>query len=64
MASEFVWVVVKIMVPFWSPIIIRHLIFRKKDHNFDGHPCGFCVLGSWGVVRGHTVQMSSVFFGG
>ena len=23
-----VWVVVKIMVPFWIPIIIRHLIFR------------------------------------
>ena len=22
------WVVVKIMVPFWVPIIIRHLIFR------------------------------------
>ena len=23
-----IWVVVKIMVPFWAPIIIRHLIFR------------------------------------
>ena len=23
-----IWVVVKIMVPFWVPIIIRHLIFR------------------------------------
>ena len=23
-----IWVVVKIMVPFWFPIIIRHLIFR------------------------------------
>ena len=22
------WVVVKIMVPFWVPIIVRHLIFR------------------------------------
>ena len=22
------WVVVKIMVPFWVPIIIRHLLFR------------------------------------
>ena len=22
------WVVVKIMVPFWIPIIIRHLLFR------------------------------------
>ena len=29
------------MVPFWIPIIIRHLIFRvpqKRDHNFDNHP--------------------------
>ena len=27
------WVVVKIVVPFWIPIIIRHLIFRvpKKE---------------------------------
>ena len=33
--------VVKIMVLFWIPIIIRHLIFRvpKRDHNFDNHPC-------------------------
>ena len=23
-----IWVVVKIMVPFWVPITIRHLIFR------------------------------------
>ena len=23
-----IWVVVKNMVPFWIPIIIRHLIFR------------------------------------
>ena len=23
-----IWVVAKIMVPFWIPIIIRHLIFR------------------------------------
>ena len=32
------------MVPFWIPIIIRHLIFRvpnlKRDHNFDNHPYG------------------------
>ena len=37
-----IWVVVKIMVPFWIPIIMRHLIFRvlypKRDHNFDNHP--------------------------
>ena len=26
-AHSFIWVVVKIMVPFWIPIIIRHLIF-------------------------------------
>ena len=23
-----IWVVVKIMVPFWVPIIIRHLLFK------------------------------------
>ena len=27
-AAETIWVVVKIMVPFWVPIIIRPLIFR------------------------------------
>ena len=28
-SAEFhTWVVVKIMVPFWVPIIIRHLLFR------------------------------------
>ena len=28
------------MVPFWVPIIIRHLLFRvpKRDHNFDNYP--------------------------
>ena len=33
--------VVKIRVPFWVPIIIRHLLFRvtiKRDPNFDNHP--------------------------
>ena len=25
---DLIWVVVKIMVPFWIPSIIRHLIFR------------------------------------
>ena len=37
-------VVVKMMgVPFWTPVIIRHLIFRvpqKRDRNFDSHPSG------------------------
>ena len=34
------WMVVKIMGPFWIPVIIRHLIFRvpKRDHNLDNHP--------------------------
>ena len=34
------WVVFKMMVPFWIPIIIRHLIFRvpKRDHKIDNHP--------------------------
>ena len=26
--SIYIWVVVRIMVPFWIPIIIRDLIFR------------------------------------
>ena len=26
-----IWVVVKSMVPFWIPIIIRHLIFRVPN---------------------------------
>ena len=26
-----IWVVVKIMVPFWVPIIIRHLIFSVPE---------------------------------
>ena len=43
-------VVVKIMVPFWVPSIIRHLLFRvpKRDPNFDNHPIGFSgSRGSW-----------------
>ena len=35
------WVVVKIKVPFWVPIIIRHLYYLgypKRDPNFDNHP--------------------------
>ena len=34
------WVVVKSMVPFWVPSIIRHLMFRvypKRDSNFDNY---------------------------
>ena len=40
-ATKPMWVVVKIMVPFWIAIIIRRLIFRvpKRDHNFDSHLC-------------------------
>ena len=26
--KPYTWVVVKIMVPFWAPNIVRHLIFR------------------------------------
>ena len=35
-SEDYIWVVVKIMVPFWTPIIIRHLIFRvpKKGPSF------------------------------
>ena len=44
------WVVVKIMVPFGVPILIRHLIFRvpKRDHNFDNHPDQV----NWGSTQG------------
>ena len=40
------WVVVKMMVPFWVPIIERHLLFRvsKRDHNFNNHPYESCIL--------------------
>ena len=43
------WVVVKIVVPFWVPNILG-LVFRvpKKDHNFDNHPC------VWGLGLGFT----------
>ena len=57
------------MVPFWIPIIIRHLIFSvpKRDHNFDNHPHHFVSLScdiasvhhrwqvSWTVLPGHQV---------
>ena len=36
-----IWVVVKIMVPFWLLLVIRHLVFRgpkKGDRSFDNHP--------------------------
>ena len=40
LTDGFIWVVVKVIVPFWIPIIIRHLIFRvpTRNHNFDNHP--------------------------
>ena len=35
-----IWVVVKIMVPFWLPKKIRHLLLRepKKGPYFDNYP--------------------------
>ena len=42
--NEQIWVVVKIMVPFWIHIIIRHLIYLgypTRDHNFDNHPYAY-----------------------
>ena len=35
-----IWMVVKIMVPFWVPQIIGPYYNRdpKRDHNFDNHP--------------------------
>ena len=46
---------VKIMVPFWVPIITRHLVFRvsKRDSNFDNHPHDrtMCCLGATGGLQ-------------
>ena len=36
------WVVVKIMVPFFGTLNIRccnKIGIQKMDHNFDNHPC-------------------------
>ena len=36
-----IWVVVKIMVPFWGTLNIRGRIIigiQKRDHNCDNHP--------------------------
>ena len=35
-----IWVVVKIMVPFWVPIILGAVLYLdpKRDHDFDNHP--------------------------
>ena len=43
---QYIWVVVKIRVPFGVPIIIRHLIFRvpQKIYYFLSH-LGFRVEG-------------------
>ena len=43
--------VVKIMVPFWVPIIIRHhyLGYPKRDHNFDNYPYAIWVHGPLGA---------------
>ena len=51
-----IWVVVKIMVPFWVPNIVRHLTgFPKRDHNFDNHP--------YGTTRVKTTDYSDCFTG-
>ena len=55
------WVVVKIMVSFWVPGRIRHLIFRvpeKRDHDFDNHPCGGCTP----VVEGMVTMKAQVIY--
>ena len=43
----YIWVVVKIMVPFWVLIIIRHLLFGvpQRGPNFDNHPYRFWARG-------------------
>ena len=64
--SSATWVVVKMMVPFWIPIVIRHLIFRgpKRDHNFDNHPLGAGVITAcWPSTGFLRLTISSVLFG-
>ena len=61
--------VVKIGVPFWVLIIIRHLIFRgcpKRGHNFDNYPSGstscdsgFCICLVLGSFRDEYVLFAS-----
>ena len=53
------WVVAKIRVPFWVPIIIRHLVFRvpKRDPNFDSHSYRAhtpCIVGQ--CIRAHQAS--------
>ena len=56
------WVVVKIMVPFWVLNIIQHLILRDPagDHNFDNHPC-LCgeMIWVYPPVQGPTQALES-----
>ena len=52
------WVVVKIMVPLWVPLIIRHLLlgYPKRDPNFDNYPdrgTSYMHEGQRGRKRGH-----------
>ena len=37
--GNIIWVVVKIMVPFWVPEILGAVLYlgTKKDHNFDNY---------------------------
>ena len=38
------WVVAKIMAPFWVLIVMRYLGDPKTDHSFDNHPyVEFCL---------------------
>ena len=60
--------VVKFMVPFWFPIIIRHLIFigyPKKYHNFDNHYyLGFVPSKGWmwGWARFRVRRFPGIFW--
>ena len=43
------WVVVKIMVLFWVPIIngTYYLGYPKRDLNFDNYPCEVQLFGAF-----------------
>ena len=56
--KDSMWVVVKIMGPFWIPVIIRH---PKRDHNFDNHPCvqgatTVAIHPAWRFMLGSTLE--------
>ena len=65
----YIWVFVKIMVPFWVPNIVRHLLFRvpKRDPSFENHPYNYICIATGlrmsGKAESSRVGGFSVGFG-